>query len=726
MNVQAIPPLTTPSVDVELRKTSSGLMTPMRWLVIAIAAFIAVSFTLAWLRAIEFHATTWDLGVYQQALWTTAHGRPFYETADVETGGFGSLLQIHSVFLFYGLVPLYWAFPYPTTLFAVQSVVVGVAAIPLFLLARDLTGSSRLGLVAGIVYLTWTPVLSSALYDVHPEAFLPVEIFTLILLWERHRYGWGFVVAAIAFSTMEVAPVLTFFVGGFGLLDIFGRTRRAEAGVSTKGGWNLLIGKIRGWLSDPRVRASLTLMTLSVAAFALLLYLRVDVLTRVLGTYPLSVPANGYVIGGTPAGLQLSWANASVGLVPKLEYWLTVVALLGFLPLFAPRALVLSVPWFAFTLFSADQNYVTLGFQYGFIVASSLMVAFAYGLPNARRLVRWLDARARGRRTTGPLMGAAASRSWKLGHGHRALLAAGLAGLVAVNLALSPLNPMMDGRVAYGAGYQLSYHPNPNDGQVVKLASLIPPGSDVIASYNLFPLVANDANAYSFAPVQSPELGLPFGPAHPPKYVLISQDSRDAVSGWLPSLLYNSVVYGVRGVVWSSDPGVVLLFEAGYSGAPTQFGALPDPSGTYYGESMVYPTSAFVATAASSAFSSVVSSDPGALGTVWFGPGANVAPGNFDVRLSLRATVLPGASPPAPNTTVVAVGAEAWGTTLTAEMLTFGAVQSSGWTFVNFFVTVPEPTIEFGVVGVALDSSVQVTLNYVSLTPEGPGQEGHP
>ncbi len=700
-------------------------MTPMRWLFIAIAAFVVVSFVLSWLRSYELETTTWDMGVYQQAIWTSAHGRPFYETADVETGGYGSLLQVHSVLLFYLLVPVYAALPSQSTLFAVQSVAVGLAAVPLYLLARDLSSSPRIGLVTGLVYLAWTPVLSSTLYDFHPEAFLPVELFTLVLFWERGRFRWGFLVAAMAFATMELAPVLTFFVAVFGLLESRLPRQTARGEPRSIRWFGVQSRRFVAWLSLPRVRASLGLLVASAAAYGLLLYLRVDVLPALLGTYPLPAPATGYVIGATPSGLQLSWANLSVGLEQKLGYWLVVVALLGFVPLLAPRAMVLSVPWFAFTLFSADLNYVTLGFQYGFVAACSLMVAFAYGTPTALRIAARISPLVRRRRAA---RGADSPRfpKWsEIRRGRRALLVAGLTVFLGANLALSPLNPMMDGQVQYGTAYRISYFPNPNDAQVGQLASLIPPGASVLATDNLFPLVANDAQAYTFAPGPDPGLPLPFSPAHPPTYVLLAQDTRYDVVPWLPQLLTNSSIYGVRGVVWSSDPGVVLLYEKGYLGAPVEFGTPPTPAGTYYGSDLVYPGAGSVATDSNATFSSVVVSSPGTIGTAWFGPGISLAPGEVSARLSVRVTLLPGASPPTANTSVLSVLAEAWGITFCNLTLPYQAFQTSTWTTVELNASIPEPTIEFGIAGVVLNRSIQVTLNYLSLGPGAPDGGGN-
>jgi uncharacterized membrane protein len=551
--------------------------TSFRWLLVAIVAFAVGSFLLSWLRAVEFQTSTWDMGVYQQAIWTTSRGRAFYETADVETGGFGSLLQVHSVFLFYLIVPLYALLPYQTTLFAVQSSAVAVAAIPAYLLSRRLTSSSGAALAVGVLYLAWTPTLSSTLYDFHPEAFLPVELFTLALFWEEERYRWAFVVAAVAFATMEVAPVLTFFVGVFGLLTVRAPSQAVPAAVVGLANRSPLSTRLGLWLRERRVRASGALMVVSVLAYALLLYLRTDVLTGVLGTYPLPVAAAGYVIGASPAALQLSLSYVGLGLPQKLTYWLLVLGLLGFAPLFAPRALVLSAPWFTFTLLSADTNYATLGFQYGFIVACSLVVALPYGLPTAKRFARGVAGKVA---TMAPVL--RFPRVVPLWRTHRkVILAGGFASLLALNLALTPLNPYLDNAAGLGSAYHISYAPPATDAEVQQLVEMIPSGATVLVSDDLFPLLANDPNAYSFLWAQDPGLYLPFNVTRLPAFVLVSQEKVSALPPWVAGAISNRTLFGVRAVVWATSAGEVVLYEASYSGTVTEFGAPPPSTSSY-------------------------------------------------------------------------------------------------------------------------------------------------
>ena len=688
-------------------------LSPATWLLLAVVIYFVVSFALSWLRSVELQTTTWDQGIYQQALWSTAHGRAFYETADVETGGYGSLLQVHTVFLLYLLVPLYAALPYQVTLFAVQSIVVAVAAIPLYLLSRDVTRSARLALVAAVAYLVWTPVLSSNLYDFHPESFLPVELFALVLLWERGRYWAGGAVAAVAFATIELAPVLVFFVGAFFLLPATASELGSRNDTDPQPSRDAGAGRLRQLWSSPRVRASAALVAVSVGAYYLLLYLRVDVLTTALGTSSLAAPPTGYVIGGTPAALGLAIQNLGAGFVTKVTYWVLILALLGFVPLLAPRALILAVPWFGFTMLSGNLNYVELGFQYGFIAAASLLVGFVYGLPRAVALLRALSGvQAAGSPDRQPAGRRVLSR-WARRH-----VALGLfAVLVAVNLLLSPINPWMQ-NAGLGSAYQVTYSGAGEPVDVERVAGLIPSGATVVASDNLFPLVANDENAYSFLWTQDNFLGLPFNVSDPPQYVFLATDRAAAVPAWLATELYAPLAFGVRAVAWSSPAGPVLLFQSGYSGVSSTFGSPPLMPFSWTGATLVNSEAGYVTTIPGEAGPEVAASAPGTLGTFFAGPWTGLPAGNFSVRLSVHASSVGLAPSPSPSEPVLWLGASAFAQAgYVSDTLTYGALSTPGWVTETFNITVPGPSTLFAVQGVALATNAQVFLEEVDVAP---------
>jgi uncharacterized membrane protein len=696
---------------------------PGTWLWVAMAAYFVVSFAYSWLRALELQTTTWDMGIYQQALWSTAHGRPFYEAADAETGGYGSFLQVHSAYVLYLLVPIYDALPYQTTLFVVQSAVVAAASYPLYLLGSDATGSPRLGLVAGVMYLAWAPTLASNLYDFHIEAFLPVELFAFVLLWNRGRYGWGLAVAFVAFATMEIAPVLLFFVGLYFLLPDAGSVRAAL--VRPPGGISFRVRSAVRWLRARRfVLASAGLMLLCLVAYYVDLLLRERYLAPLLGVSAFPSTNSGYVVGGTLGELGLLVQNVGVGFTTKLTAWLVLLALLGFVPLFAPRALVLALPWLGFTFLSSSLNYVTIGFQYGFIEASSLLVAFAFGLGGLARAVRSRAARParHGSRTSGRAVAPASagpaplpSRSRGLPRG---LWVVGFVLLLAVNVAASPVDPALQGMVGLGSAYQLTDQPPAGYGSVQELVGLMPPGATVLASDNLFPLVANDLNAYSIFWAQDNHLMLPFHGDQLPTFVLVSEDRTYAVPDWLSPTLYNASDYGLRGIAWSTPVGAVVLFQAGFSGTATQIDP-PTPSVERFSGAALDPQGGGALLATSDyQYPEVVESVAGGQGPIWAAPHSNLPVGEYTVTVGLVEHLAAGVAPPPPNTSVLLLNVGSFAEPVWYQStLPYSALNGSGWVPVEFPIAVTEPALQVEVRGYLSDPSVEVEVAYLEIAP---------
>ncbi len=556
-----------PAVRVAIQKLAH--LPPRVWLIFLVFLYAGVAFYLAELRALDFQGTTWDLGIYQQGLWSAAQNGSFYEAPDLQTGGFHSFLEVHGIFLLYLVAPLYRLLPAATTLFAIQAAVVSAAAVPLYALARRVTHSAKLGLFAAVAFLAWTPTLSSTLYDFHAEAFLPISLFALAFLWATGHYHWAFVAAATAWSTFEIAPVLTFFLALFYLWP--GALLPGATGVSSREDSSSEVEMLKGkrvrafptrFLRDRRY--PLLLLAGSLAAYFALLAIRTRLLEPLLGLPPFPNFAAGYVIGSTPGELQLSLVNLSIGFPQKLGYWLLAYGLLGFVSLLWKRCLLLTLPWIGFTFLSSDTTYSVLGWQYGLVLAGPMLIGFAYGLTRAGSVAQWLRMAWR---TPRPFQreGAPsrAKRPWSSVAGVTVFV-----GLLAINLALSPLNPGLQNAGNLGSGYHVTYHPPAGFASVQRVAALVPSHALVLASDDLFPFVTADPNAYSLSWTLKNGLWLPFGPSNLPPFAFLSTSRIDATPPWLLTAIGNPSDYGTLGVVAGTASGIVVLYEAGYSSPP--------------------------------------------------------------------------------------------------------------------------------------------------------------
>jgi hypothetical protein len=239
----------------------------------------------------------------------------------------------------------------------------------------------------------------------------------------------------------------------------------------------------------------------------------------------------------------------------------------------------------------------------------------------------------------------------------------------------------------------------------------------VLASDNLFPLVANDVNAYSFFWAQDPGLLLPFTAVNLPSFVFISQSSTSAIPSWLSVTLYNVSDYGVRGVAWSTPVGSVMLFERGFGGPSVEFGATPASDGTYFGSELSPGDDGYVTTLPGTTFPSVVVSSPESPGWVWSGPGSSLSAGTYTVSVHLRAWPTNPSRPPGPSEPVLTLDATAFGEPGFFEhTILFSTLAGSGWATVEDSFSISEPIIEFGVEGLSLTSAATVAVEYVSIT----------
>src|SRR5947207_1998400 len=120
-------------------------------------------------RYYTFHTFAWDLGVYSQGLFTTAHANGFFlSTPDQPNNPGGSLFGVHFAPVLFLLVPLYWLVPSPATLLVVQSFALGSGAPILFRLVRSRLPSDRVAAVFAFGYL-----LNPALQGVNCFDFTP-------------------------------------------------------------------------------------------------------------------------------------------------------------------------------------------------------------------------------------------------------------------------------------------------------------------------------------------------------------------------------------------------------------------------------------------------------------------------------------------------------------------------------------------------------------------------
>jgi uncharacterized membrane protein len=539
---------------------------PALILLLLISIYFLAAMCLSVLRVFELQTGNWDLGIFQQAFWSTAHGHPLYEAGDYEMSGAQSLFQIHPALLLVPLGALYSAAPTPLTLFGTQTAAVALAALPLYYIAKDATGSDRRALLVAGLYLIWPPLLAANLYDFHLEAFLPLELFALFLFWSRQRYLLGFLAAGFAWITLQVGPVFVAFVAVYFLWpSMVSCYRSAVRRLPARPGSETTSLPAR-WarLSKPFWNqadlASVSLGAGSVVAYALFLFFQNH--PGLVLLFPVPVAGNPSV-PFTGGSLYISLQHLTPDFLQKVGFWLLLYALVGFLPWWAPRTQILVLPWFAYT-FVSHSEFTVFGNQYGFLPVFPLMVGFAYGLG---RLFPPSDVRAvneplgeRGSRRGRPLLSAPGSASF-LGPGSIRRVGAFLViGCLILCALLSPADPLAQGRFA-GNGYDVSYLSEVPYSEVKQLMNLVPANATVLSSNDLFTFFANDIHAYALLWTTSVPPFLPFNQSHLPTFLAIDSTQWNSVPAWLMPLVGRSSLYEINGSVSMTSGRTITLYQ---------------------------------------------------------------------------------------------------------------------------------------------------------------------
>ncbi len=190
----------------------SGPVVTRRWarvvLVAGIVAFAAYYGITAVVAHNRFNTYTFDLGIFDQGLWLMSRLKsPFISLIGRH------LLADHTSFILVPLVPLYWVGASAKVLLIVQAAILGLAAWPLFLIARDLLRNERIAAVLSVAFLLHPALGWTAREQFHPDVFeVPLLLFALWFMLRRRWVGF-FVFVGLALLVKEDVPLLTFVLG---------------------------------------------------------------------------------------------------------------------------------------------------------------------------------------------------------------------------------------------------------------------------------------------------------------------------------------------------------------------------------------------------------------------------------------------------------------------------------------------------------------------------------
>lgn len=179
---------------------------------IFITAYVVLFGYLCFLKYVSFSYLDWDFASDVIVLWNSIHGKLFYYPF-LEQLIFGAHLFLIIVLL----IPIYALFQHPLTLLFLQSLFLGLAAYPLYILAKlKLDKTFALLIAAG--YLLYPSLGYINLFETHFEIYEIFFLFFALYYFEKGLFVKFLVFIFLALTCKENVSLVVFMFGIYALL----------------------------------------------------------------------------------------------------------------------------------------------------------------------------------------------------------------------------------------------------------------------------------------------------------------------------------------------------------------------------------------------------------------------------------------------------------------------------------------------------------------------------
>jgi uncharacterized membrane protein len=345
------------------------LSKPQRALVIIVAAYVLFLFYLAKRCFDLFGYDSGGTAVFNNMMWWTIHGKPFFISAltTAEATKPVSNLAIHAALFWVFLVPIYWLLPGVYTLLFLQSLALGMAAVPMYLIARRVLQNEAAAVLAATAFILMPPIVSQNVNQIQEPSFLPVVLLFAFYYFIERKFAQFMLCAVLACLNRENVPLA---VGMFGL-------------------WALGERRDWKWVVSP--------MAWGAAYFW---FVTSVVMPQFREGQPWHV-TDQFAYLGSSVG-EIIWnAATKPGLVmrqlfaaPQIQYFVLLIQPMAWVLPFLHPAAVVALPDLAINLLSENSALRVIGWHYNLLTGSALFVGAIYGVRRVdERLQQRLDTR---------------------------------------------------------------------------------------------------------------------------------------------------------------------------------------------------------------------------------------------------------------------------------------------------------------------------------------------
>lgn len=628
----------------------------------------------------SFRSNAWDLGILVQSITSATKGELFNNNVELYFSPTGSYFGVHFSPILLAVVPFFHLIPKVETVLIIQSIILALGAIPIYLIAKHCLDKRLPALLLSAAYLMNPSLQGINWYDFHTQAFFPFFILSATYFLKKRRLLLFLLFIVMALTTMEQASYL---VALYAIYCGWEFKKELKELISTR---------------KPRLRPFIPFITL------ITVIVWVAISSNVIGIINPNPPkelkaVDNYKIleVNEPAeipikaitNLELTLKAIRFDIPSKILYILLTLAPSCFLAVSSPLALLPSLLWLFLSILSNWPPYYQLGYQYSAFTLPFVSIATIEATQNLSAAINDKMAEKVYIRISTILF---------------------IVSLILAILA-SPLSPIYRAsEFRYFRDYGIST-PSSLDDAVIEVLEAIPKDALMITTPAIFPHISPRPNAYVMPAENSPSPRLFKGNL---RYLQsIKYDYILLTYFWDKSeteLIYDQFIKGEEAYgLFVNGPGLE-LYKGGYNASPTRFTIRFSHKELSLGDSVVVDDYS-----SESGKVIMLKTSPEAGRFIWFGPYITLVPGNYTAVFRMKVDNLPEGK---------AIKLDVWSNSLPqreriASYDVYGKDFSKPFAWHTFSMpfNIIERTADVEFRGLEAASDVTICLDYVEVAP---------
>lgn len=581
-------------------------------LVLSVLTYIIVFSSHMLSKHYGFATFAWDLGIFDQSFFSTAYkGKLLYSTPELYQNPSGSYFGSKFSPILLVLLPFYMMAPNAGTLLVLKTILLALAAIPLFYLTESVSGDKRAGIFVALSYLLYPGLHGANNFDFQQQAFIPLILFSLTYFLVKRRWKWYSLF--LVFSNM-ITEHVSIIVLLFSIYYLYGDIVKPVSKNDT------LVN-----------RRNLLIFSLILSGFSFFISKQIRLLYPVnhdfIDYYQASSTFEALEFDKDILYLPLFLLQNPDKLINAISYdflykFLYMIFLLAPLLLIPFKSklifgiIVLSAPF----LISNYRPYYLLGSHYALYLLPFTFLGLIEGLINRKLIIYDKNTEI---------------KILNLSSDTRSVLMVS----VIFALSLSPLSPFSSiiSKSSPILWYAEEYQNEAYTDSLHELIDLVPDESSILVQNNIFPHVSNRINSYVLPVIFDPSVedylkSYIDNQLDRCEYILLDLENYDTWRNYVLARLHNSSEINPYAFT-----GASILFKKNYAGEPF---FVPHLNYQVFQASrdMRHFQGSIVADPTTELGSCVFSSKHKTGGTVLYGPYVPLPLGYYDVIFSVKIT----------------------------------------------------------------------------------------